>query len=76
MSSQGASVSEIQKAELDPLRTDFGGVNNTNGENRPEISSPMNIQPLDMPAFQQQVIQALFTTLTPMITGLIKKLIP
>jgi len=73
---QGVSFSEIEKAQLDPLRTDFGGSGNTNGENRPELSSPLNIQPLDIPAFQEQAIKTLFATLTPMIIGLIKKFIP
>jgi hypothetical protein len=73
---RGMSVAEIQKAQMDPLRTNFGGLDNVNGENRPEISSPLNIQPLDIPAFQQQALIALFAKLQPMITDLIKKIVP
>lgn len=62
------SLSDIQNAKSDPLRTDFGGYSNQQGQNRPEISSPANsVQPLDTDAFQKAAVIALFALLLPLI---------
>lgn len=62
------SDEDIQAAKADPLRTSFGGSDNTAGQNRPEISSPMqSISPVDLSAFQAAGIVALFGLLFPLI---------
>jgi hypothetical protein len=67
------SAEDILAAKTDPLRTDFGGAGNQGGENRPEISSPLNsIEPVDMGSFQNGALLALFAKLLPMILGIKK----
>lgn len=62
------SFSDLQNAKSDPFRVDFGGLNNTQGENRPEISSPANsVEPLDVEAFQKAAVAALFALMLPLI---------
>jgi len=64
----GPTAEDIRQAKADPLRTDFGGINNQNGENRPEISSPLNsIKPIDTESFQKSAVIALFALMLPMI---------
>ena len=65
---------DIQDAQADPLRTNFGGVNNLNGENRPEISSSAaGITPIDTDKFQSSAVIALFILMLPLVTEEIKK---
>jgi hypothetical protein len=62
------SADDIRAAKSDPLRTDFGGLSNQHGENRPEISSPASaVQPVDSEAFQASAVLALFALLLPLI---------
>lgn len=62
------SMTDLRDASNDPQRTVFGGYNNQQGENRPEISSIANsIQPIDLEAFQYGSILALFALLYPLI---------
>jgi len=64
----GINPQDIQQAKTDPYRTDFGGFNNQQGENRPEISSAANsVSPLDLAVFQKAGILALFALLYPLI---------
>lgn len=68
------SPSDILSAQTNPLKTDFGGYGNQQGENRPEISSDANaIQPLDLQSFQKDAILALFALLKPLIAKQIAK---
>jgi hypothetical protein len=62
------SVTDIRAATADPQRTAFGGYNNRQGQNRPEISSVANsVEPIDLEAFQYGAILALFALLYPLI---------
>lgn len=62
------TTTDIKDAAQDPYRTEFGGSDNQQGENRPEISSPMeNIKPLDLDAFQKAGILAIFALMLPLI---------
>lgn len=64
------SDADIKAAKADPLRTAFGGSDKTAGENRPEISSPMNtVNPIDLSAFQAAGVIALFALMLPLIQG-------
>lgn len=64
----GISLADIQQAKSDPLRTDFGGLSNQQGQNRPEISSPANsVLPVDVNAFQKSAVAALFALMLPLI---------
>jgi hypothetical protein len=59
---------DLIAAQSEPDKTDFGGINNQNGENRAEISSPAStIQPLDLDAFQKAGVLALFALMLPLI---------
>lgn len=75
LGSKGADVpsvldEEIKAAKTDPLRTDFGGLGNQSGENRPEISSVANVvNPIDLSAFQAAGVIALFALMFPLIKG-------
>lgn len=75
MPTQQVNPSDILKAQLDPYRTSFGGLNNVNGQNRPELSSAANIQPLNILEFQEQALVSLFKMLEPLITKLIGKVV-
>lgn len=71
------SLEDVKAAKEDPYKTDFGGYNNTNGENRPEISSSANaVAPLDLVEFQKNAILALFSMLQPLVIDQIKKVVP
>lgn len=62
------TAADIQAARSDPFRTSFGGSNNKQGENRPEISSPASsVSPLDLGAFQAAGVLALFALMRPLI---------
>ena len=64
------TTNDIFMAKNDILRTDFGGLNNKQGENRPEISSPANsVAPIDLDAFQKAGVIALFALMLPLIQG-------
>lgn len=59
---------DMAAAKSDPLRTDFGGYGNQNGENRAEVSSPANsMQSFDAGGFQKMAILKLFTMMLPLI---------
>jgi hypothetical protein len=61
---------DIKAAQTDPFKTDFGGLGNQNGENRPEISSPANtIEAVDLEEFQKQAVVALFALMKPLIVA-------
>jgi hypothetical protein len=72
---QQVDPKDVLNAQLDPFRTSFGGLDNVNGQNRPELSSAANIQPLNIAAFQEQALLALFKMLEPLITKLIGKVV-
>ena len=62
------SADDIRKAKADPLKTDFGGANSQNGENRPELSSPLNtVKPIDTESFQKSAVLALFALMLPLL---------
>jgi hypothetical protein len=62
------SAAEIEAAKANPLQTDFGGLGNQRGENRPEVSSPAgNVKPVDLKAFQIAGVLALFKMMWPLI---------
>jgi hypothetical protein len=62
------TTADLRAAKADPLRTDFGGVGNQNGENRPEISSATEtVAPIDLDAFKKGAVIALFALLYPLI---------
>jgi hypothetical protein len=64
------SAADIMGAKSDPLRTDFGGLSNQAGENRPEISSPGNgVKAFDASAFQKAAVLALFAMMLPLISA-------
>lgn len=59
---------DIQDAKSDPTRTNFGGLNNKGGQNRPEVNSAAStVKPLDLSAFQAAGVVALFALLLPMV---------
>jgi len=63
---------DIRAAKADPYRTDFGGLGNTGGQNRAEISSPANmVKPINISSFQTTVVKKLFEMLTPLISTLV-----
>jgi hypothetical protein len=67
------TASDIHAAKADPYRTNFGGLNNQQGENRAEVASSANsIQPLDLSKFQQGAVLALFALLLPLVLKEIK----
>ncbi len=60
--------SDIEAAKANPLQTDFGGLGNQMGQNRPEVSSPAgNVKPIDLKAFQIAGVLALFKMMWPLI---------
>lgn len=62
------SAADLQAAQSNSLKTDFGGYGNQNGENRPEISSSANaMEPLDLDLFQKGAVLALFAMMLPLI---------
>lgn len=62
------SAADIAAGKVDPLKTNFGGLENQNGENRPEISSPLSsIKPIDTDAFQKSAVLALFALMLPLL---------
>lgn len=64
------TAKDIRDAKADPNRTNFGGVNNQQGENRPEISSPISgLEPLDLNKFQKESVKALFALMLPLIAA-------
>lgn len=66
------TASDILAARGDILRTDFGGLGNKRGENRPEISSPANsVEAVDLEEYQEQGVLALFNMMIPLIQKLI-----
>ena len=68
LSNPGINPADIQEAKTDPYRTNFGGIDNKKGQNRPEISSAANsVSPLDLAVFQKAGILALFALLYPLI---------
>jgi len=68
------SNADIELAKQNPLKTDFGGSNNTNGENRSDLSSPFStVQPVDISKYQKVAVLALFAMLLPMIKAEDKK---
>ena len=59
---------DIRDAKADPNRTNFGGIDNQHGENRPEISSPVsNLDPINLNKFQKEAVKALFALMLPLI---------
>lgn len=62
------SIADVRAAAANPQKTSFGGYDKLQGQNRPEISSIANsVQPIDLEAFQQGSILALFALLYPLI---------
>jgi len=62
------STEDIKAAQADPYRTDFGGKDNQEGQNRAELSSPASsVSPIDLEAFQKAGILALFALMLPLI---------
>jgi hypothetical protein len=72
LSPEGPTVTsaDIRAAKPDNLRTNFGGVNNVQGENRAEVSSPAKtLKPVDLDALQAAQVVALFALMLPMISN-------
>jgi hypothetical protein len=68
------SPNDILAAQSNPLKTDFGGYSNQNGQNRAEISSSANsIQPINLEEFQKDSIISLFSLLRPLVVEEILK---
>ena len=68
------SPDDVLAAQADPLRTDFGGFSNQQGENRSELSSGANsIKPIDLEQYQKDAVLSLFSMMKPLITGEIAK---
>lgn len=64
------TAKDIRDAKADPNRTNFGGASNQQGENRPEISSPISsLEPLDLNKFQKEAVKALFALMLPLIVA-------
>ena len=59
------TAADIRAAKADPNRTSFGGSDNTQGENRAELSSP-GMEPIDLEAFQKAVVLAMHKLLQPL----------
>jgi hypothetical protein len=74
MSKMGQMVPQVSQAEIDlakknPLQTEFGGLANQMGENRPEISSPANmIKPVDTQQLQTAGVLSLFKKMHPLLS--------
>ena len=60
--------SDVDLAKKNPLQTEFGGLANQMGENRPEVSSPAgNIKPVDTQQLQTAGVLTLFKKMYPLI---------
>lgn len=66
---QGVSQEEILAARNNPLQTNFGGLNQPAGSNRTEVSEVSNVAPIDLEAFQNTAVLALFALLLPLISA-------
>ena len=63
---------DIEAAQKDPLKVDFGGLGNLPGQNRVELSSlASTIQPIDTNSFQDSAVKSLFKMMLPLIMGVI-----
>ena len=60
------TASDITAAKSNPNKTAFGGVDNQNGENRAELSSP-GMEPMDIEQFQKNAVIALHKLMEPLI---------
>jgi hypothetical protein len=60
---------DVLSARVDPLRTDFGGLSNTQGNNRAELSSVASqiIKPIDQDSFQKAAVAGIFKLMLPLI---------
>jgi hypothetical protein len=73
LGARGSNLPEVSKEDLaaaksNPYKTDFGGMQASPGDNRPEVASPANsVQPIDLKLFQAAGIIALFKLLRPLI---------
>jgi hypothetical protein len=73
LTKMGQMAPQIAQADIDfakqnPLQTQFGGLINQAGENRPEISSPANmIKPVDTQQLQTAGTLSLFKKMYPLI---------
>jgi hypothetical protein len=66
------SVDDIRNASQDPYRTDFGGINNQQGENRLEVSSTIqSIAPIDLEEYQKNAVLAVFKMMLPLLKNLL-----
>ena len=71
------SQEDLDRALGDKLKTDFAGLGKLNGLNRPELDPGHQIvKPLNIPAFQKEAVAGTFKMMKPLITDLIKKLVP
>lgn len=62
------TAADIAAGKADPLRTNFGGLENQGGENRPELTSPLSsLKPIDTDAFQKSAVIALFALMLPLL---------
>lgn len=62
------TADDIKIAKSNPYKTNFGGFENQQGENRAELSSNGNaIKPLDLAQFQKTAVLALFALMLPLI---------
>jgi hypothetical protein len=61
---------DIQEALQDPLRTNFGGLENPAGANRPEIAAPVDIvKPIDLDKFKESSKIQLLKVVFPFLFG-------
>ena len=64
------TAKDIQDAKNDPTRTNFGGLGNKPGENRPEVSSPANaMKPVDLNKFQKKAILKAFKLMEGLVSN-------
>lgn len=67
---------DLQKAQENPLKTDFGALALPPGYGRPEISSGSSvIKPISIPEFVTAAVLSLFGLLVSLITDLIKSVV-
>ena len=66
------STEDIRVASQDLYRTDFGGIENQQGENRLEVSSiAQSIAPIDLDQYQKNAVLAIFKMMLPLLKNLL-----
>ena len=63
---------DMRASRKDLLRTDFGGLSNADGSNRPEISGPEFVKPINIDEFKNSSIKQMLKTVQPMVEEMIE----